>query len=235
MKNIIKKFYVVVMLFMVTISFSACNTKEEVKVFEESKDVKAFEVSKQVYANLNQSYEIIKRYSSDIYNAWYQGIYNSKKCNVSYLATKTSLTTSELYLGVSYFYIVVYDGKDWETSSEEERKKYQSDTYFSVMKYAYNSDTSACTYLISYAYKANGIENEIDTKLASAKTNLKEVSNISPNYENYATLKRLYTKVNSFYSFCSSPTGSFEQLVSTTNNYKNECRDLFDELKFTFD
>ena len=83
------------MLFMVTISFSACNTKD-VKVFEESKDVKVFEVSKQVYANLNQSYEIIKRYSSDIYNAWYEGIYNLEKWNVSYLATKTSLTASEL-------------------------------------------------------------------------------------------------------------------------------------------
>ena len=234
MKNIIKKFYVVVMLFMVTISFSACNTKN-VKVFEESKDVKVFEVSKQAYANLNQSYEIIERYSSDIYNAWYEGIYNSKKCNVSYLATKTSLTASELYLGVSYFCIVC-DGKVWETSSEEERKKYQSDTYFSIMKYAYDDSIfNACVNLISCAYKANGIENEIDTKLASARTNLKEVSNINPNYENYATLKQLYTKVNSFYNFCSSPTGSFEQLVSTTNNYKNECRDLFDELKFTFD
>lgn len=47
--------------------------------------------------------------------------------------------------------------------------------------------------------------------------------------------RRYYTSTSSFFEFCQNPTGSFEQVVNTINDYKNEARDYKNDLDYIFE
>lgn len=77
--------------------------------------------------------------------------------------------------------------------------------------------------------------DEVQTALNTAKEQMKELSDKYSDYEHYPNLKGYYTTTSSFFDFCQNPTGSFEQMKNTINDYKNEARDYISDLDYIFE
>ena len=54
-------------------------------------------------------------------------------------------------------------------------------------------------------------------------------------YEHYPALKGYYTTTNAFFDFCQSPSGSFEQVKTTINEYRNDARNYDKDLNYKHD
>ena len=92
-----------------------------------------------------------------------------------------------------------------------------------------------CVMVVTGAYQANGKVAEAQNALEEAKTQMKELSEEYSDYEHYPNLKGYYTTTNSFFDFCLNPTGSFEQVKTTINDYRNEARDYMNDLDYIFE
>ena len=79
------------------------------------------------------------------------------------------------------------------------------------------------------------LKEEAQNVLNNAKTQMKELSERYSDYEHYPNLKGYYTTTSSFFDFCQNPTGSFEQVKDTINDYKNEARDYISDLDYIFE
>lgn len=118
--------------------------------------------------------------------------------------------------------------------SEEDKQAYidNADSFFRVME---DSLFSFCVNSVSAAYVVNGKVEEAQTALDAAKAQMKELSQKYSDYEHYPNLKGFYTTTSSFFDFCNNPTGSFEQVKQTINDYKNSARDYISDLDYIFE
>lgn len=200
------------------------------------KTKKAFEASKEAYQNVNAAYEITSDYGSDIYEAWRLGIYDDDEIideGCSYLAKELNLSQEEIEAGVAYS-LAEMVGNEWEECTDEEKSSYRemADTTFGMME---DDLFSWCVQVVSNAYIANGKAGEAKTYLDTAKGQMKELSENYSDYEHYPALKGYYTTTSSFFDFCQNPTGSFEQLKTTVENYKTTARDFNADLDYIFE
>ena len=197
-----------------------------------------FEVSKVAYDEINKAYEITEKFGSDIYDSWLIGIYDKDEIledGVSYLASNLYLSEDEIKDGVAYI-ICEFDGKDWNTISDEDKQKMRDDSVANGVFSVFEDDLfSFCVLVTSKAYIANGKAEEVENYLAEAKSQMKELSEKYSDYEHYPNLKGFFTTTSSFFDFCKNPTGSFEQVKDTINNYKNEVRDYKNDLDYIFE
>ena len=248
-----KKLLAFVLVMIILVPFTGCgktvcsvegceNEAVEDTTYEESlcdkhlAGKKAFDASKVAYDSIDIAYEITEQYGSDIYEAWRMGIYDDDEVmdkGVKHLATELSLSEEELELGVAYTLADLFD-EDWESMSEEEKKSYGEDSeiYFYLME---DDLFSFCVMVVSNAYKVNGKVDEAQAALDEAKSQMKELSDKYSDYEHYPNLKGYYTTTSSFFDFCQNPTGSFEQVKDTINDYKNEARDYISDLDYIFE
>ena len=136
--------------------------------------------------------------------------------------------------GVAYFVVSMSDDTTWETVTDEQKQKVRSlsDNIFLMYK---DDLCSLCVALVSDAYIANGQADQIQEYLNSAKSQMKDLSDKYSDYEHYPNLKGYYTTTNAFFDFCQNPTGSFEQVKTTINDYKNSARDYKNDLSYVFD
>ncbi len=197
---------------------------------------KAFEASKSAYDNIDIAYEITEQFGSDIYEAWRLGIYDDEellKDGVAYLAKELSLSEDELKEGVGYV-ISEMAGEDWSEVSDEDKATITENTniIFGIME---DDLFSFCVNVVTGAYIANGKVEEAQNALNDAKAQMKELSEKYSDYEYYPNLKGYYTTTSSFFDFCQNPTGSFEQVKDTINDYKNEARDYISDLDYIFE
>lgn len=197
---------------------------------------KAFVSSKAAYDNVGIAYRITEQFGSDIYEAWRLGIYEDDAIlgeGVKFLATKLSLSEEDLGNGVAY---VMNDllGLEWSELTEEDRKAYAENAtlFFSMME---DNLFSFCVMVVVGSYKTNGKVEEAETALDLAKTQMKELSDKYSDYEHYPNLKEYYTTTSSFFDFCQDPTGSFEQVKDTINDYENNIRDYISDLDYIFE
>lgn len=218
-----RKFVALFLATVMCLSLTACGG---------GKDKKAFEVSKEAYDLVNSAYEITESYGSDIYEAWRLGIYEDDEVidgGCSYLAGELSLSEDEIAIGVAYAL-----GEEWENISEDEIDNYiaAADLTFSIME---DNLFSWCVAVVSDAYVANGKVDEAQGYIDEAKSLMKELSESYSDYEHYPSLKGYYTTTSSYFDFCQNPTGSFEQLKTTIENYRTEARDYKAELDYIFE
>ena len=197
---------------------------------------KAFDASKVAYDSIDVAYEITEQYGSDVYEAWRMGIYDKDEIlddDVTYLASELSLSEEDIKLGVAYT-VSELMGQDWGTLTEESKKAYcaEADLYFYLME---DDLFTFCVMVVSNAYKVNGKVDEAKNALDEAKAQMKELSEKYSDYEHYPNLKGYYTTTSSFFDFCQNPTGSFEQVKDTINDYKNEARDYISDLDYIFE
>ena len=222
-----KKIVSLILAMTMALPLSACSG---------GKDKKAFEASKAAYDNVNSAYEITEKYGSDIYEAWRLGIYekkNLRKNGCSTMAEELSLTEDEIAAGAAYT-VADIKGESWDSLSEEEKEDYigRADKYFSIFE---DDMFSWCVKLTSNAYIVNGKVAEAQEYLNEAKTQMKELSNDYSDYEHYPALKGYYTTTSSFFDFCQKPTGTFEQLKTTVEDYISTARDYNADLDYIFE
>ena len=197
---------------------------------------KAFVASKAAYDNIDIAYEITEQFGSDIYEAWRLGIQDDDeilKEGVAHLATELSLSEEELKEGVVYA-IAGMTGEDYAGMSDEDKATFTENTA-AVFKLVEDDLFSFCVMVVTGAYNANGKVEEAQTALDDAKSQIKELSDKYSDYEQYPNLKGYYTTTSSFFDFCQNPTGSFEQIKDTVNDYKNDARDYISDLDYIFE
>lgn len=220
-----KKIWALILAAALMLSLAACGG-----------DKKAFEVSKAAYDNVDIAYEITDNFGSDIYEAWRLGIYDDEEIldeGTAYLAGELSLSEDELKDGVVYVLLEIM-GSSWEEATDEEKNELQSsaDSCFALFE---DDLFSFCVTVVTGAYQANGKVAEAQNALEEAKTQMKELSEEYSDYEHYPNLKGYYTTTNAFFDFCLNPTGSFEQIKTTINDYRNEARDYVNDLDYIFE
>ena len=108
----------------------------------------------------------------------------------------------------------------------------ESDLYYCVFE---DDLFEFCVETVVNAYVVNGKVEEAQTALDTAKAQMKELSAEYSDYEHYPNLKGYFTTTSSFFDFCQNPTGSFEQVKDTVNEYKNEARDYISDLDYIFE
>lgn len=186
----------------------------------EAKSQAQFECGKKTYDNLNTAADICIEMMDTIYDAWMFAIYDADEYTsskvVAAFADEVNMTSAEL-----------------ETAWSELLKEAGVSGGLSL-KYCLNEITLVVN-LVTKAYELRGTTGELDTALENAKTELKTMTAEYADYSEYPTLKSYYAKVNSYAEFCKSPTGSFEQLKTTIQDYENEIRTYRADLEFIFE
>lgn len=218
------------LIVIMVLSLTACGDKE----FDKSKA--AYEYGKEAYENVNAAYEITEKYGADIYTAWSRGIYNSEEVmsgGCAYLADELSLSEDEIAAGAAYI-LARASNENWDELTEEERNDLMlvADTTFSE---AEDDLFSWCVNVVSAAYIASGKAGKVQGYLTEAKTQMKDISENYSEYEHYPALKGYYTTTYSFFDFCQNPTGTFEQLGNTIEDYTKTARDYNAELSYIFE
>lgn len=221
-----KKLISLILATVICLSLSACGGSK-----------KAFEISKSAYDNIDIAYDITEQFGSDLYEAWRMGIYDDDEIlddGVHYLSTELSLTEDEIKDGVAYTINKIMGGSEWEELDDSEKQSYrsQADLYFTIFE---DDLFSYCVMIVTGAYQVNGKIVEAQAALDAAKEQMKELSDKYSDYEHYPNLKGYYTTTSSFFDFCQNPTGSFEQVKNTINDYKNEARDYISDLDYIFE
>lgn len=221
-----KKITVTILIAVMCVLMTACGGGNK----------KAFEVSKVAYDNIDIAYEITEQFGSDLYEAWRLGIYEKDEIlddGVAYLAKELSLSEDELNDGVAYT-MAELSNKDWSELSDEDKATFtdNADIIFQMME---DDLFSFCVIVVTNAYTVNGKVEEAQNALDTAKSQMKELSEKYSDYEHYPALKEYYTTASSFFDFCQNPTGSFEQVKDTINNYKNEARNYISDLDYIFE
>lgn len=218
-----KKIISLLLVIIICLSLTACG----------GSDKKAFDTSKAAYDNISIAYEITEQFGSDIYEAWRLGIYDKDEIlddGAAHLAKELSLSADEIRAGAVY---TVYQD-EWDTMSEAKKDELiaKADNLFSLME---EDLFSFCVMTVSNAYAVNGKIEEAQTALDAAKALMKDLSSDYSDYEHYPNLKGYFTTASSFFEFCQNPTGSFEQIKETVNDYKNEARDYISDLDYIFE
>ena len=216
-----KKIFALLLVTIITLSFVACGVKPTNKET-------AFDVAKEAYDKVDVAYEITDKFGSDIYEAWRLGIYNDDEIladGVGYLASELSLSESEIIAGVAL--VMADEGEEPETLTKSEANY--------IFKYMKSNLFSFCVMVVSSAYKANGKADEAQSALDSAKDLMKKMSEKYSDYEHYPKLKEYYTTTKSFFAFCKYSNGSFEQVKTTINNYRNDARNCVSDLDYIFE
>lgn len=248
MKSILK----IVFISILSISLTACGKKvctidgceeegvadetyEEIYCAKHLKNKKAFDASKAAYDNVNSAYKITEDMGEDIYEAWRCAIYDKKdveKEGLSFLCKNMNLSEDEIAIGA----VELLNKYDWDTMSESDKEnliKDIKDTFPYLFKQM-DSQFSLCVGLVTSAYNARGDIENAQSYLDTAKTQMKDLSDKYSDYEHYPALKGYYTTTSSFFDFCQNPQGSFEQLKSTIENYRNDARDYNSDLDYIF-
>ena len=200
---------------------------------------KAFEESKEIYNNISAAYKIIDELASDIYDAWYSGIYDDDELlsdGVSHLASELSLSKDEITLGVGYVACTILWGEKWTPEKEAETKSEftsaSANLFFKLME---DDMFSFCVEIVIGAYITNGKIEEARNALDLAKEQLKSLNDNHSDYEHYLTLKEYYAATKSLFDFCQDPNCSFEQLRNTLSDYENKIRDYVSSLNYIFE
>lgn len=233
MKNKMKRIMMAVIsvLFIATIASCENTAKEEVTVTTveeaagestESNNKIAFENAKKAYDNISRAYVIIDKMASDIYEAWRLSIYEGEDLTFSMLAGKLSISENDLDKGVDNYL-------------EDTAFKYYGKSYIGTIA-DMDGGFSYIIGMVCEAYSANPkLLRTAQISMDTAKKLMKTMSENYSDYEHYPALKGYFTSVKSLLSWCESPDGSFEQAITTINDYRNEIRDYQQELDYIFE
>ena len=210
-----------------------------------SNDTVAYSVAKNSYSDIDAAYDKVNEFSHDIYEAWYNGI-NSKDQikgkttsgyyykttsydymkGLKFLAEETGLPFEDLKKGV------IFKSKGEEAVASYTDKDVE-DAYETMLS-LYEDEFSACVAIITATYEVTGRTKEIETLLSSAKASMKSMSKKHADYVHYPDLKNYLTNTLALFDFCCNPEGSFEQVVETFNQYRNQARQYYFSLDYIF-
>ena len=96
------------------------------------------------------------------------------------------------------------------------------------------SDWQNAVFAVEMALDTRGDYDTVKQKMSEAQSILQELTTTYDDYTYYPKLKDYYSAVDSYVSFFLSPTGSFNQLADTINNYENSIRTYQSDVGFLF-
>ena len=131
--------------------------------------------------------------------------------------------------------MLTWKGVSLSSMSEEEKEELLAShtDYLEVM--AFGDLFQYCVTTVIEGYTHNGYIGHAQSSLDIAKDNLKKLSQEYPDYIHYADLKNYYTAVDSYFDFCTSPTGNFEQASNTNNDFQKQVKECLSGLEFEFE
>ena len=199
----------------------ATQAEQQLVQAAEARTQEAFDTAKTAYAALNKAANSVISVMDTVYGAWHFGIFDADDSNytnvVSNLAKTGNLSESDINSGVRAL------AKDY-------------DKIFSVLLAMTGDDAfSYCVIVVNKAYEENSTFYSIKTNIESANTALKTMTADFDDYKHYPALKEFYATVSAYAAFAQNPTGSFQQLKDTINDYENSIRALRSDLSYVFD
>ena len=231
MKRLISLLIVVAMCF----SLSACN----------GGDKKALELSESAFKDIELAYEKLDVIGNDILTVWKLGIYNESELKewgegFSIFCSAVSLSRDDVLDGLAYFEMIANGNTlDYDYYKASVREHY--DVYFyspstgNGLLNQYENTFSACISLVVESYRQNGELEEIEALLSSASMTIKELSQNHSDYEHYENIKKYFTAVNTYFNFCSNPSGTLEQAMENINGYNNTAAECHNSLYYFFE
>lgn len=185
---------------------------EAQEAFETMKSELVYENAKEAYEQLNEVAELCESGMDDIYGAWYFGIYEADDSFPYLVFNDLAKKTNNI------------------TDVELETAAYKLGLSESSVRNNWNNSVI----VVQKAIEEKGGYATIEEKMTNAENILQQLTSEYGDYTYYPKLKEYYTAVSSYVDFFVSPTGSFEQLVDTINNYENTIRTYKADVGFLF-
>ncbi len=208
-----------------------------------SSDFLAYKKAAEAYKTIDEAYNNVNEFSHDIYEAWFKGINENDEIKgktgsryssydyiegLEYLVEDMNISLEDIKKGVMYSYY----GEDEvpaEYTDDDVEEAYKS------LFYRYTDKFSAVINLVVKTYEVTGRTAKIEMLLDSAKDSMKSMSKAYADYVHYPDLKNYLTNTRAMFDFCCNPEGSFEQVVETFNNYRNQSRECYFALDYIFE
>lgn len=223
-----------------------------------------FETSKAAYQSINSANEMVQNFASDVYDAWLKGIYDDdelKKDGLDHMKWELHIGPFLPEAAAMFYYPDEWSKLPEDSTIDEESEELMSE-YNDAMKKIltgifYYSDEkkeliekaesnfkykikysdsifSYCVNMVTYAYQTVGETASIQGLLDDAKAEMRHISEKYSDYEHYPMLKQYYTSVSALFDFCQNPSGSFEQMKTTIEEYRRKIRDCKNDLDYLF-
>jgi len=207
-----KRYLSVIKAGLVIIGLCACLVgcgNDSAKIAEETNN--SIDNAKAAYALLTSSADMVETIGAGISGAWGYAIDNSSDYSGTYsgLARVCGLSTEEVTTAFNQYTKDVLGGKSF--SSGVLLSDFQD-----VLKV-----------LINYGYAP--YYEQLDNDLATAKSLIKSVDQ-SESY--YSDLVDYYTAVSNYLEFCKSPTGNYQSVGTTRNEYETTISTAKSKLSF---
>lgn len=213
--------------------------KEQVKNYNtlvEAQKAYIFALAKDAYKNIDSAYDITLQFAEDFYKAWRIGIYEKSKVQgnfAEYLSSELSLSKEDIIVGMAWQMGQAMAGKEWDELTEDQKNEYIE---LASGEFIWKGSVFGfLTWSVRNAYIANGETEKAQSCLNNAKAQMRVFSKQYSDYEHYPNLKGYYTTTNSFLEFISNPSGTFDMLVDTINNYMNKACDYSADLDYIFE
>lgn len=182
-----------------------------------------YENAKKAYETLNEAADICFKGMDDIYGAWYFGIYKrSKVASYENIFEKLAAETPH------------FSKAQLEEAAENFGTMLGLKNPKDAVGLLIKADWQYCLQLVEVAIMLRGDYDTIDSLMKDAQSILQELTGEYADYKYYPKLKEYYATVSSYAEFFKSPTGSFEQLKDTINNYENNIRTYQTDVGFLF-
>lgn len=182
------------------------------ETYDKLKNEVTYKNAKSAYDMLKEVEELCVNGMDDIYGAWYFGIYKMKN------ASKYN------FYGDMAAEVPHFDSTELEASA----------TNLGVSTTTVKSDWQYALWIVEDAMESRGDYNTISANMDEAEKVLQVLTSEYDDYTYYPKLKEYYSSVKSYVDFYLNPTGSFEQLKDTINNYENNIRTLGSDVSFLF-
>lgn len=183
---------------------------EAKEAFEEIKGEVVYKNAKEAYEKLKEVAALCVSGMDDIYGSWYFGIYDAD-----------DTTDFDFYLSLE---VPGFSSDEIEAARKE----------LDISEWLAKSDWQYSLWIVEEAITLRGDYDTISTNMVAAEKVLQALTDEYDDYTYYPKLKDYYASIKSYVEFFTSPSGSFNQLADTINNYENGIRTLESDVSFLF-
>ncbi len=221
-----KKITAFILCILMVLGTVGCTISQQASNGQQAKNEAQYTCGKAAYDQLNIAADICIDVMDSVYNAWYFAIYTAGDYTGSDEAYESGLDAFAAKVGIP------------KELLEEAYMEYAGLPTLAgaqlLLPYSL-TDFKNTVSIVEYAYKRSGAFELLNTALSAAKAELKTMMELYSDYSEYPTLKAFYAEVNSYAEFAQNPSGSFQQLKTTIDNYETAIRTYKSELSFMFE
>lgn len=216
MRRFIKKQCIIMSTLFMAMGVVGCGSSNSDNVAQSATQATVQEdkdEAKNVYKELNDTVTGIDTLADDILNIWHYAIFDSKGY-------------TDLYE------ISVMMGVDYNTLIEVLNKTNYLDSVYIGDKLEGSITSASFSQAIACYIDCRQTDGSID-KINQSLNNVKDtIKNIPESASYYSKLKEYYVEANSFYEFCISPTGNYDDAGNKVEDFRTKCQGYKSDLSF---